>query len=57
MEKTEIIMTMAKETKGTFVYEEKLEAGKPPVLKPQYVQKWILGPEPPKQIKVTIEPA
>jgi len=57
MEKTEIIMTMAKETKGTFVYEEKLEAGKPPVLKTQYVQKWVLGPEPPKIIKVTIEPA
>lgn len=57
MEKIEVIMTMAKETKGTFVYEEKLEAGKPPVLKTQYVQKWVLGPEPPKQIKVTIEPA
>ena len=56
MEKTEVIMTMAKETKGTFVYEEKLEAGRPPVLKTQYVQKWVLGPEPPKQIKVTIEP-
>ena len=57
MEKTEIIMTMAKETKGTFVYEEKLEAGRPPVLKTQYVQKWVLGPEPPEKIKVTIEPA
>ncbi len=57
MEIIEVIMTMGKETKGTFVYEEKLEAGKPPVLKTQYVQKWVLGPEPPKQIKVTIEPA
>ncbi len=57
MEKTEVIMTMAKETKGTFVYEEKLEAGKPPVLKTQYIQKWALGPKPPEKIKVTIEPA
>jgi len=57
VEKTEVIMTMARETKGTFVYEEKLEAGKPPVLKTQYVQKWVLGPDPPRKIKVTIEPA
>jgi len=57
MEKTEVVMTLAKETKGTYVYEETLEAGKPPVLKTQYIQKWVLGPEPPKTIKVTIEPA
>jgi len=57
MEKTEVIMTLAKETKGTYVYEETLDAGKPPVLRTQYVQKWVLGAEPPKKIKVTIEPA
>ena len=57
MEKTEIIMTLAKETKGTYVYEEELSAGKPPVLRTQYVQKWVFGAEPPKKIKVTIEPA
>ena len=57
MEKTEVVMTLAKETKGTYVYEETLEAGKPPVLRTQYVQKWVLGPEPPKKIKVSIEPA
>ena len=57
MEKTEVIMTMAKETKGTYVYEEKLDASRPTVLRTQYVQKWVLGPEPPKKIKVTIEPA
>lgn len=57
MDKIEIIMTLAKETKGTYVYEEAIVAGKPPVLKTQYIQKWVVGAEPPKKIKVTIEPA
>ena len=57
MEKTEVSMTLTKETKGTYVYEEELVAGKPPVLRTQYIQKWVLGAEPPKKIKVTIEPA
>jgi hypothetical protein len=58
MDKIEIILTKAKETKGTYVYEEVLgEGGKPPVLKTQYIQKWVLGSNPPDQIKVTIEPA
>ena len=34
MEKIEVILVKAKETKGTWVYEEELgEVGKPPVLK------------------------
>jgi hypothetical protein len=57
MEKTEVVMTLAKETKGTYVYEETIVAGKPPVLKTQYLQKWVVGAEPPKKIKVIIEPA
>ncbi len=58
MEKIEVIMTKAKETKGTYVYEEELgDGGKPPVLKTQYIQKWVLGSDPPTQIKGTIEPA
>ena len=57
MERTEVVMKLAKETKGTYVYEESLETGRPPVLKTQYVQKWVLGPKPPEKIKVTIEPA
>ena len=58
MEKTEVILVKAKETKGTWVYEEELgEGGKPPVLKTQYIQKWILGSNPPSRIKVTIEAA
>lgn len=58
MEKTEVILTKARETKGTYVYEEELgEGGTPPVLKTQYIQKWVLGKDPPDRIKVTIEPA
>ena len=57
MEKIEVILTKAKETKGTYVYEEELgTGGKPPVLKTQYIQKWVLGSNPPAKIKVTIEP-
>ena len=58
MEKIEIIMIKAKETKGTYVYEEPLgETSKPPVLRTQYIQKWVLGSNPPERIKVTIEQA
>ena len=58
MEKIEVILVKAKETKGTYVYEEELgEGGRPPALKTQYIQKWVLGKEPPEKIKVTIEPA
>ncbi len=56
MEKIEVFLVKAKETKGTYVYEEELgEGGKPPILKTQYIQKWILGSHPPNRIKVTIE--
>ena len=55
MEKIEIVLIKAKETKGTYVYEEELGEGKPPVLKTQYLQKWALGGKPPAKIKVTIE--
>jgi hypothetical protein len=56
MDKIEVILVKGKETKGTYVYEEELGAGgKPPVLKTQYIQKWVLGSNPPDKIKVTIE--
>ena len=56
MNKIEVILTKAKETKGTYVYEEDIGDGeKPPVLKTQYIQKWALGSNPPGKIKVTIE--
>ena len=58
MEKIEVFLAKAKETKGTYVYEEELsESGKPPILKTQYIQKWVLGSQPPNRIKVTIESA
>jgi hypothetical protein len=57
MEKIQIVLTKAKETKGTYVYEEEVAEGKPPVLKTQYIQKWVLGSNPPAKIKVTIEAA
>jgi hypothetical protein len=54
--KLQVSMTKIKETKGTYVYEEDAgDAGKPPVLKTQYVQKWALGSSPPDKIRVTIE--
>ena len=58
MEKIEVILVLGKETKGTYVYEEELgESGKPPIVKTQYIQKWVMGSDPPKKIKLTIEPA
>ena len=57
MEKIEVILVKGKETKGTYVYEEELGEGKPPVLKTLYIQRWVLGSNPPARIKVTIEPA
>jgi hypothetical protein len=56
MNKIEAILTKAKETKGTYIYEEDIgDGGKPPVLKTKYIQKCVLGPNPPDKIKVTIE--
>ena len=53
-----MILVKGKETKGTYVYEEEIgEGGNPPVLKTQYIQKWVLGSNPPAKIKVTIEAA
>lgn len=57
MDKIEVILVIGKETKGTYVYEEQIVQGKPPVLKTQYIQKWVLGPTPPDKIRISIEPA
>jgi len=45
---------MAKETKGTWVYEETPEGQMPPKIGMLYVRKWALGEKPPKAITVTI---
>lgn len=58
MERIQVVLALAKETKGTYVYEEELgEGGKPPAIRTQYIQKWVLGANPPKKIRLTIEPA
>jgi hypothetical protein len=54
MEKREIEMRLRKSTPGTYVYEEESE-GKPPLLKTQYIQRWVLGSRPPQKIKITLE--
>ncbi len=54
MDPFEIEMKRAKETKGTFVYEEEAE-GEPPVVRTLYIQKWKLNGGAPDRIKVTIE--
>jgi len=54
MKKIEVKLEIEKETKNTFRYEEVTE-GRPPVVKTIYIQKWALGKNPPKRIKITIE--
>jgi len=57
MEKIQVVLAKARETKGTYVYEQDLgEAGKPPMIRTQYIQKWVFGSNPPDKIRVTIEP-
>lgn len=58
MERIEVVMVLARETKGTYVYEEEPgEGGKPPAIKTQYIQKWAMGSNPPKKVKLTVEEA
>ena len=53
MEKIETFLVLEKETKNTYRYQEK--PGKVPALRTLYVQKWAIGSNPPKEIKVTVE--
>ncbi len=55
MQKIETVLVLIRETKGTYVYEE--EPGRPAAVKTQYIQKSAVGSNPPKKIKLTIEPA
>ena len=43
-----------RETKNTVRYEEETD-GQPPMIGTLYVQKWALGKDFPKQIRVTLE--
>ena len=44
-----------KVTKNTIRYTEQPEEGKPPAIGTIYIQKWVLGANPPAEITVTIE--
>jgi hypothetical protein len=54
MEKQTLTFTLERETKNTIRYAEDAD-GKPPAIGTLYVQKWLLGKEPPKTLTLTIE--
>jgi hypothetical protein len=54
MEKQTLIFTLERETKNTIRYQEDAD-GKPPAIGTLYVQKWLLGKEPPKTLTTTLE--
>lgn len=49
-----LAFSLDKETKNTVHHEEDL-SGKPPVVDTLYIQKWAMGKDPPKSLKVTIQ--
>lgn len=53
MENQTLTFTLERETKNTVRYQEDAD-GKPPAIGTLYVQKWLLGKEPPKRLTVTI---
>ncbi len=53
MESQKLTFTLERETKNTIRYAEDA-SGKPPAIGTLYVQKWLLGNEPPKNLVVTI---
>ena len=53
MEPQEITFKLERETKNTIRYAEDVN-GKPPAIGTLYVQKWLLGNEPPMNLMVTI---
>lgn len=54
MEELEIVFEYEKATKNTYRYTEKAESGKGTRIGSLYVQKWALGEDPPKVLRVTI---
>ncbi len=54
MENQTLTFTLERETKNTIRYTEDAD-GKPPAIGTLYVQKWLLGKEPPKTLTITIE--
>ncbi len=52
--KTHVVaFTKEKETKNTVKFEEKPEAGQPPVIGTLYVQRWVVGEA--TELTVTVE--
>ena len=54
MEAQTLTFTLEKETKNTIRYQEDTD-GKPPEVGILYLQKWLLGKEPPKTLSVTTQ--
>ena len=53
MEEQKLSFTLEKETRNTIRYQ-KDASGKPPVIGTIYVQKWLRGDAPPKNLTVII---
>ena len=53
MDKQTLTFTLERETKNTIRYQKDAD-GKPPAIGTLYVQKWLLGKEPPKRLTITI---
>jgi hypothetical protein len=53
MDKQTLTFTLERETKNTIRYAEDA-SGKPPAIGTLYVQKWLLGNEPPRKLTITI---
>jgi hypothetical protein len=54
MDKRILTFTLERETKNTIRYQEDAD-GKPPAIGTLYVQKWLLGKEPPRKLTITTE--
>jgi hypothetical protein len=53
MDKQVLTFTLERETKNTIRYAEDA-SGKPPAIGTLYVQKWLLGNEPPRRLTITV---
>jgi len=53
VDKQTLTFTLERETKNTISYQEDAN-GKPPAIGTLYVQKWLLGKEPPKKLTITV---
>jgi hypothetical protein len=54
MDKHTIEFELEKETKGTYRYQE-IDSGQPLAVGSLYVKKHVVGPNPPKKLRITIE--